>query len=1155
MSQAIPRIELYRSDGHIEQVALSPDRTVVVGQHAQCDLVITDEAVHTIHIRVSWTGSHYQVSTAPGVSGVSLNGEWIQQAKLHSSDELIVGRARLKVVLGETVELTEGKPDPVESTHVLDSERNHFSVLIEDDEDTETEPSVSRTPNRNHVGTKVTWWRRKDATRIPFSEHSQSDPTIPGNERLAVSPLVWGLGAAVVFLIGAAVFLWMIISRESGSRAYETAYEAYQSRNYTIAIRRFDRLVADFPDHEQIDQARAMGMLTRILQFCDGNNPSALRALQEVQRMMDQRDTWKRFSEIEGVLGGALYRLAQKQVDQAVSIGNQDFLRQGKEAWSWYETLAELKPSESAAWDEKVVRAQEQIEKTVRFDTLLREGEQFLGQEDVHSVYRSHYQFFQQHPNYLLHPRSLEQINQAITLEKNLVQWTTDSRVAESEHNVTGEVVNDSGREDPQAFVPQTAILADLDYQSPVQLGNSQSGKEVFVQFRGACFALEKNSGKVLWRHPCGEWESGLPLTFSNDQGRCVLLINNRLHTLEARDARTGKRHWQKKIEGEVESSPLILGSRIFLPVRSRLLVLDVNSGEIQGLFTFPQSITCGVIGPDNNQLYLVGEQAVVYVISTDSFQCQEVVYLGHWAGSIRTNPLVMDKYLLIAENATYRNSRLHVLQKSQADTFGVVQRLELTGWVTESVVHSGNLVWALTDQGQLYAYQVNPFQEDRPFTLITSTDLPDLEGEEAYMAVASGQEVWIGAGDLTRYRLSVQQQQIRVAWNQTRSGTAAQSLQIHGDYVFLAEFPERGPGIFFSAVDGHREKTCWTTQLGDSILTSYLSRSSDDPLQWTGLTTHGKSYDLTPFRHQNVIFDRAINQLDVNAFFDNDQSSGVWVNDSDWVAGSTGQRSLLVWNPSEGTGYWIDLPFAISAGISAFRQGILIPADDQRLYWLSAQSGEQRAIPFQSPLDVDRPVLWKRPAVLDNGDMAVTDSKSNLFQLEVSESSPVQLTLKNTAALRMSEQTEIVSVGEAIYGIDQDGQLVAFSTKDLAVIGRWPLGQDYEIGGMWKVDRYLFLKSFNNEWLCADDQGKLLWRVRFPDAIVGPPILSNGGIFLIQREGKIHRINIHDGTTKLIFDTREVLVRTFQGPEERLIVVCADGALLALQTTASKEP
>ena len=98
-------------------------------------------------------------------------------------------------------------------------------------------------------------------------------------------------------------------------------------------------------------------------------------------------------------------------------------------------------------------------------------------------------------------------------------------------------------------------------------------------------------------------------------------------------------------------------------------------------------------------------------------------------------------------------------------------------------------------------------------------------------------------------------------------------------------------------------------------------------------------------------------------------------------------------------------------------------------------------------------------------------------------------------------------------------------------------------------------MKSFNNEWLCADDQGKLLWRVRFPDAFVGAPVLSNGGIFMIQREGEIHRINIRDGTTRLIFDTREVLIRAFQGPEERLIVVCADGALLALQTTASKEP
>ena len=1155
MSKAIPRIELYRSDGHVEQVALSPDRTVVVGHHAQCDLVIADEAVHTIHIRISWKGSHYHVSTAPGVSGVSLNGEWIQQAKLHSGDELIVGGVRLKVVLGETIELTEGNLDPVESTHHSDSERNHFAVLIEDDEDTETATPVSQIPNRSHVGTKSPWWRRKDSATSLFSGNSQSAPIIPGNERLVVSPLVWGLGGAVVFLVGAAVFLWMIISRESGSRAYDTAYEAYQSRSYTIAIRRFDRLVADFPDHKQIDQARAMGTLTRILQFCEGNNPSALRALQEVQRLMDQRDTWKRFPEIEGVLGGTLYQLAQKQVDQAVSSGNQDFLRLGKEAWSWYGTLAELKPSESVAWDDKVARAQEQIEKTTRFNTLLRDGEQFLGQEDVYSVYRIHYQFFKLHPDYLLHPRILEQINQAIALEKSLVQWT-DFRVAESGHNVTSEVVDDRGLAEPQIFVSKMAVLADSDYRSPVQLGNSQIGKEVFVQFRGACFALDKNSGKVLWRHPCGEWESGLPLTFSNDQGRCVLLVNNRLHTLEARDARTGERHWKRKIRGEVEGSPLVLGNRIFLPVRrGRLLVLDVNSGEMQGMFTFPQSITCGVIDPDNNQLYLIGEQAVVYVISTDSFQCQEVVYLGHWPGSIRTNPLVMDKYLLVAENATYRNSRLHVLQKSEADTFGVVQRLDLTGWITESVVHVGNLVWALTDQGQLYAYQVNPFQEDRPFTLITSTDLPDLEGEEAYMAVASGQELWIGAGDLTRYRLSVQQQQIRVAWNQTRSGTAAQSLQIHGDYVFLAEFPVRGPGIFFSAVDGHHEKTCWTTQLGDSILTSYLSRSSEDQSQWTGLTAHGKSYDLTPFRHQNVVLDRAINQFDVNEFFDNDQTSGVWVSDSDWVAGLSGQRSLLVWNPSEGTGYWIDLPFAISAGISAFRQGILIPADDQRLYWLSVQSGEQRAIPFQSPLDADRPVFWKRPVVLDNGNMAVTDGKSNLFQLRVSESSPVQLTLKNTAALRMSEKAEIVPVGETLYGIDRDGQLVAFSIEDLAVIGRWPLRQASEIGGMWKVDRYLFLKSFNNEWLCADDQGKLLWRVRFPDAFVGPPVLSNGGIFLIQREGKIHRINIHDGTTRLIFDTREVLIRAFQGPEERLIVVCADGALLALQTTASKEP
>jgi pSer/pThr/pTyr-binding forkhead associated (FHA) protein len=84
-------------------------RTVTIGRHADCDVVLDDRQVSRLHARVVWRDDHYEIEDLSSKNGTHLNGrEVIAPRPLRDGDEIQVAlRYKLAFVdAAETVPLT-----------------------------------------------------------------------------------------------------------------------------------------------------------------------------------------------------------------------------------------------------------------------------------------------------------------------------------------------------------------------------------------------------------------------------------------------------------------------------------------------------------------------------------------------------------------------------------------------------------------------------------------------------------------------------------------------------------------------------------------------------------------------------------------------------------------------------------------------------------------------------------------------------------------------------------------------------------------------------------------------------------------------------------------------------------------------------------------
>ncbi len=349
--------------------------------------------------------------------------------------------------------------------------------------------------------------------------------------------------------------------------------------------------------------------------------------------------------------------------------------------------------------------------------------------------------------------------------------------------------------------------------------------------------ALETGSpdpGRVRWRYPVGQ-DIAAPLTVARlreDPNRpysdfgLLPTARGEVHVLELfRGRRIGRFlvgqpltvggvHWRPEKAGPED--PLRANGLVFFPAdRERIFALNPSV-----LFAKPDAAA-----PAGER-----QQAA----------CRYVLFTRHPSGSLRGEPMVVGRYLVLSE-AELEHTRLRVFQVGDRDYRDLKAATErrLHGWAWFPPHGTPDRVALVTDAGDLgiFGFNLDNPTENMYHVVAEESQLaPDLSFRDAARTlVVHGEEhlLWIMAGGrLQLYAIDVIHQKIRPVWKnrdprQTVAGIPVHEAQVdrRSGTIYLTTMSPGGMTYGFSAVEAMTGSLRWQRQLGMSI--------QGDPLVW----------------------------------------------------------------------------------------------------------------------------------------------------------------------------------------------------------------------------------------------------------------------------------------------------------------------------------
>jgi outer membrane protein assembly factor BamB len=269
----------------------------------------------------------------------------------------------------------------------------------------------------------------------------------------------------------------------------------------------------------------------------------------------------------------------------------------------------------------------------------------------------------------------------------------------------------------------------------PIYVG----GKLYFVNNNGFAFALDADTGKVLWERRIGALNASSP-TYYRHRLYIVNLVPGHIVKL---DAKTGKTIWKKSLPGRAESSPVVV----------------------------------------DRTVYFGCEDGGLYALSTISGAVRWVTPLG---GPVKAAPAYYGGRLYVGDYGGYMNAvdaksgKLIWQSGSLGPGFGASGQFYSTPAVAYGRVYSGN------NDGRVYSFDIS----DGTLAWSYSTGGYAYSGPTVANTRHSPPTVFIGSFDGNVYALNAKDGSLR--WSRSAGGQVIGSLSAVGDIVYAAEFSSK---------------------------------------------------------------------------------------------------------------------------------------------------------------------------------------------------------------------------------------------------------------------------------------------------------------------------------------------------------------------------
>jgi outer membrane protein assembly factor BamB len=262
------------------------------------------------------------------------------------------------------------------------------------------------------------------------------------------------------------------------------------------------------------------------------------------------------------------------------------------------------------------------------------------------------------------------------------------------------------------------------------------NGRLYAVNNSGNAFALDADSGKVLWERRIGRLNASSP---AYARGRIYIVNLVPGHVLKL-DAKTGKILWKRSLPGRAESSPLVLG----------------------------------------HTLYFGCEDGELFALSTRNGNVRWATQLG---GPVKSAPAFRHGVLYVGDYGGYMNAVRASDGKLIWQSGSLGPGLGATGEFYSTPAVAFGRVYAGNNDGRVYSYD----QRDGTLAWTHSTGGYVYSGPTVASTPSTPPTVYVGSFDGNIYALDAKDGETR--WSRSAGGQVVGSLSAIGNIVYVAEF------------------------------------------------------------------------------------------------------------------------------------------------------------------------------------------------------------------------------------------------------------------------------------------------------------------------------------------------------------------------------
>ncbi|MFM7593920.1 MAG: PQQ-binding-like beta-propeller repeat protein, partial [Isosphaeraceae bacterium] len=659
-------------------------------------------------------------------------------------------------------------------------------------------------------------------------------------------------------------------------------------------------------------------------------------------------------------------------------------------------------------------------------------------------------------------------------------------------------------------------------------------------------------TGRPVWQVSAGMQQGFDPLLLADESPPAVIRYDDRDQAIVRTSLETGKTEWRQPLGDTPNQQPLVIGNRmiVVLPGKGQVLWLDLATGACRDGLDLQLPLAGSVLASQNNQtLYVLADQSVLFVLQVEPKACLRSVYFGHKKGTMKARPTRSGRFLIFPEQVGLRAGNLQTWLVD--DRTGVPQRLQqepLEGWPVFGPAQQGNLMWVSHDRGGFGIFSIGDYTLAKPLASVGKSPATTAPAHPTTTIAIGQREALVVDRTLKHYRLDPQSGRLNVmrSW-ELPEGYPSQPIQKIDDNTYLVTLSiHRDLGRAIIAFDIREDKPVWSTTWGMPVELAE-ERLTAGALRWIDASggsfemkiqpaAPGGLYSWQPPRKEPGPEGETTQQW-------------VWHDAGKARIGLSGALPNRVMIRRQGSAEAQEVKLPVETGIPPLLidDMLVIAGLGGEVAIASAKDGSPVGQPFVPDYEKTSPWKWQSLIGLEDKSIVLADDSGRLIRLVI-EGMPAKLRQTSRVTLDGKFSGTLVSTGRAVLALMSGGSVVSLAGRDLSTQNTWtfpgagtrlyPLGGAKALlcnpsglirlvdeSGQTQVETRLanamptgrpLLEGKELAWLGQNKQSELiLWKTDDPEPrrtplgtwVQGPVFRGESGWLVVERPGVVRQV------------------------------------------------